>query len=89
MILHDPFKISARLLPALEINDTWISLDGTDFIIDNPNWTEKSRTTCQGRVTVFRICSVILSTLCAQTQHVSGVFLVPTFTPFVCIVNIP
>ena len=40
MILHEPFKISARLLPALKINDTWMSLDDGEFILDFPDGTE-------------------------------------------------
>lgn len=36
MILHEPFKISARLLPAMEFNGVWLSFDPADntFYID-------------------------------------------------------
>lgn len=36
MILHEPFKISARLLPAMELNGVWLSFDPADntFYID-------------------------------------------------------
>ena len=41
MKLHPPFIISARLLPALQIGDAWLSLDhGATFWIDLPDGTE-------------------------------------------------
>ena len=40
LILTEPFKISARLLPAIQIEGAWISLDGTVFHIDMPDGSE-------------------------------------------------
>ena len=40
MILHEPFKISARLLPAIKINDTWVSWDHGEFVFDFADGTE-------------------------------------------------
>lgn len=40
MILHEPFKISARLLPALRIGDAWLSWDGGVFFLDRPDQPE-------------------------------------------------
>ena len=40
MILHEPFKISARLCPAIKINDTWMSWDNGEFVLDLPDGTE-------------------------------------------------
>lgn len=37
MILHEPFKIGARLLPALHIGEGWLSWDGSTFILDLPD----------------------------------------------------
>ncbi len=31
MILHEPLKISARLLPAVQVADAWISFDGNFY----------------------------------------------------------
>ena len=36
VILHEPFKISARLCPAIKINDTWMSWDNGAFVLDFP-----------------------------------------------------
>lgn len=36
MILHPPFAISARLLPALHLGGAWLSWDGTNFYLDLP-----------------------------------------------------
>lgn len=36
MILHDPFLISARLLPAIQVGDSTLSWDGNNFYIDTP-----------------------------------------------------
>ena len=38
MILHPPFTISARLLPALKIGESYLSWDGEDFFIDAPDF---------------------------------------------------
>lgn len=41
MILHPPLKISARLLPAIKIGETWISYDNCgDFVFDFPDGSE-------------------------------------------------
>ena len=40
MILTEPFRISARLLPALKINDTWLSWDDGEFVLDFHDGTE-------------------------------------------------
>lgn len=37
MILKPPFLISARLLPALKINDSFLSWDGANFYLDTPD----------------------------------------------------
>lgn len=37
MILHPPLKISARLLPAIQIDKTWISYDHGAFVFDFPD----------------------------------------------------
>lgn len=38
MTLHPPFAISARLLPAMRINDAWLSFDPAlcEFYLDRP-----------------------------------------------------
>lgn len=38
MILHPPFIISARLLPALKIGDGYLSWDGSVFYLDTPEF---------------------------------------------------
>lgn len=38
MTLHPPFIISARLLPALKIGESYLSWDGEDFFIDAPDF---------------------------------------------------
>ena len=40
VILHEPFKISARLCPAIKINDTWMSWDNGAFVLDFPDGTD-------------------------------------------------
>lgn len=40
MILHEPFKIGPRLLPALRVGDAWISYDEPRFFIDIPDSCE-------------------------------------------------
>ena len=40
MILHSPFFISARLLPALKVGDATLSADGCVFIFDFPDGRE-------------------------------------------------
>lgn len=40
MKLYHPFKISARLVPALQIGNAWISYDQGEFVIDLPDGSE-------------------------------------------------
>jgi hypothetical protein len=40
MKLYNPFKISARLAPALQIGKAWISYNQGQFIIDLPDGSE-------------------------------------------------
>lgn len=65
MILHDPFKISARLLPALQIGEAWLSLedihacatregrDCAEFVLDLPDGREYHDRTVQSGVQGF------------------------------------
>ncbi len=53
MKLHSPFIISARLAPALQVGDAWLSYVDGQFVIDLPDGTEHTVTGLrppQGRV---------------------------------------
>lgn len=86
MILHPPFQISPRLLPALRIGDAWLSLDRVDhgsgregrdvaeFILDLPDGTDyrddNLQSGCQGFEGAVEVFETFLSFLAACAESI-------------------
>jgi hypothetical protein len=74
MKLSAPFAISARLLPAVNVAEAWISLDGTVFYLDLPDGSEHVvddvRPPACGRFDYRKHFSALLSFLgaCAESR---------------------
>ena len=79
MILHPPFLIGSRLLPALRIGDVWVSLEHIGcadsrmvfrYYLDGPDWCHEDsdlRSGCQG-ATLQKMFGTLLAFLSACAE---------------------